>query len=394
MTPPDKSALLDSLKIDRKPPPAGPSRAVWVIVGAVVLALLAGGGWYALRADTVTIQAITVQAAGGDAASGLDASGYVVARRKATLSAKILGKLTEVNFEEGDHVKAGDIVARLDDSNYRAALDQAEATAHEAKVTMDNTQPIYARYAKLYSQGAISADTFENQRLNYDTARAAYGVAQAQVASAQSLLRDTLVRAPFSGVVTVKVAQVGEVVAPSAAGGGDTRTGIVTIVGMNSLEVLVDVSENYIDRVAVNGPVVIHLDAYPDWDIPGRVIAIIPTANESKGTVAVRVAIDTKDKRILPQMAARVAFLDVAKAGAPPIHQVSVPVQAVEAHGRTGTVFVVKGDNTLEKRDVALGPTTGQTVTVLSGIAAGDRLATGNLSSLHDSEHVTVADQH
>lgn len=390
-TPPDKSALLDSLKIDRKPPSDGPSRTVWVVAGIVVLAILAGAGWYTLRADTVTVQAITVQASDGGAGSDLDASGYVVARRKATLSAKILGKLTEVNFEEGDHVKAGDIVARLDDSNYRAAYNQAVAVAHQAKVTLENTAPIYARYKTLKSEGAISTDAVENQRLAYENALSAYQVAKAGVATAESYLRDTLVRAPFSGIVTVKVAQVGEVVAPQAAGGGDTRTGIVTIVDMDSLEVQVDVSENYIDRVKVGGPTVIHLDAYPDWDIPGKVIAIIPTANESKGTVEVRVAIDVKDKRILPQMAARVAFMNVDKAGAAPIHRVNVPTQAVETHGRTGTVFVIKGDGTLERRDVAIGPATGQTIAILSGVGAGERLVEGDLTRLHDGERVAVA---
>jgi RND family efflux transporter MFP subunit len=153
----------------------------------------------------------------------------------------------------------------------------------------------------------------ENQRILYDNARTQYGVAQAQVSYAEANLRDTVVRAPFAGVVTVRVAQLGEVVAPQASGGGDTRTGILTIVDMDSLEVQVDVSENYIERVQVGGAAVIHLDAFPDWDIPGSVIAIIPTADQSKGTVAVRVAIKSKDPRILPNMAARVGFMTAAE---------------------------------------------------------------------------------
>lgn len=388
----DKSALLDSLRIDRKAPHQAPSRAPWLVAAVVLLAVLAGGGWYFWQDSRVVVHAITAQAqdtAGGT--SGLDASGYVVARRKATLSAKILGKLTEVNFEEGDHVKAGDIVARLDDSNYRAALAEAKARERQAKVAMDNTAPIYARYTKLKSEGAISTDAVENQRLTYDNARSAYDVARAEVASAESLLRDTLVRAPFSGIVTVKVAQVGEVVAPSAAGGGDTRTGIVTIVDMDSLEVQVDVSENYIDRVRVGAPVVTHLDAYPDWDIPGRVIAIIPTADQSKGTVEVRVAIKTKDARILPAMAARVAFMDVPSGGSAPVTRIAVPAEAVQAHGRTGDIFVIKDGDTLEKRSVALGLATQQSVVILSGLTAGEQLVAGNLSGLHDGEKVKIA---
>jgi RND family efflux transporter MFP subunit len=216
-------------------------------------------------------------------------------------------------------------------------------------------------------------------------------VAQAQVALAQSNLRDTVVRAPFSGMVTVKVAQVGEVVAPSAAGGGDTRTGIITIVDMDSLEVQVDVSENYIERVQVGGGATIHLDAFPDWDIPGAVIAIIPTADQSKGTVAVRVAIKSKDPRILPQMAARVSFMTAPDktAGAAAAPRLSVPLNAVIANGKTGTVFVINDDK-IEKREVALGLKTAQTITVLSGLSAGDRLAGDNLDKLHDGALVKV----
>ena len=187
-----------------------------------------------------------------------------------------------------------------------------------AKQAYDDAAPIYTRYQRLKGEGAISTDALENERIAYDTARTAYDVARAATVFAQANENDTVVRAPFDGIVTQKVAQVGEIVAPSGAGAGDTRTGIITVVDMNSLEVLVDVSENYIDRVDVAGEAVIHLDAYPDWDIPGSVIAIIPTADQSKGTVLVRVRIKTKDKRILPQMAARVTFMTAPEKGAAP----------------------------------------------------------------------------
>ncbi|HKX64470.1 MAG TPA: efflux RND transporter periplasmic adaptor subunit, partial [Rhizomicrobium sp.] len=234
----------------------------------------------------------------------------------------------------------------------------------------------------------------ENQRLAYDNARTAYDAALASVALAQSNLRDTLIRAPFSGVVTVKVAQLGEVVTPNASGGGDTRTGILTIVDMDSLEVQVDVSENYIERVQVGGEAIIHLDAFPDWDIPGAVFAVIPTADQSKGTVAVRVRIKSKDARILPNMAARVAFMTAPEKGAvQAVSRVSVPPGAVLIDGqnaKTGSVFVIGADNKIEKREVALGLKTQQAVTILSGILAGDRLAGDNLDKLHDGERVKI----
>jgi HlyD family secretion protein len=393
----DKSSLLDSLKIERAPVQRRKSGPSPVMLGIVAVLLIAGAGaaWYFWPDSRVPVHVVTASVEGAaGSGSGLDASGYVVARRKATLSAKILGKVTEVNFEEGQRVKAGDVVARLDDSNYQAALRQAEAQSQQARTAFENSTPIYARYQTLKQQGAISSQLVDEQHMAYDSARTAYGVAQAQVALAQSNLRDTLVRAPFDGVVTVKVAQVGEVVAPSAAGGGDTRTGIVTIVDMDSLEVQVDVAENYIERVEVGSQAVIHLEAYPELDIPGSVIAIIPTADQSKGTVQVRVAIKGKDRRILPQMAARVSFMTAPEKGATQaVARVAVPAAAVLVQGKTGAVFVLKEDGTVEKRDVALGLKTPQSIVILSGLSSGDRLASDSLDKLHDGDRVKVIEQ-
>jgi RND family efflux transporter MFP subunit len=366
-----------------------------IFYSAVVAVLIAAGaaGWYFWPDDRIPVHVVTASAEGsGGGGASLDASGYVVARRKATLSAKIMGKIAEVNFQEGQTVKAGEIVARLDDTNAAAALQQAQAQLVQAKAAFDNAARFYTRYQGLKAQNAISTDMVETQHTLYDTARTQYGVAQAQVAFASAALRDTVVRAPFAGVVTVRVAQVGEVVAPQASGGGDTRTGILTIVDMDSLEVQVDVSENYIERVQVGGATVIHLDAFPDWDIPGSVIAIIPTADQAKGTVAVRVAIKSKDTRILPNMAARVGFMTAPEKGAvQAVSRISVPASAVIANGKTGTIFLVN-DGKVEKRDVALGLKTAQSITVLSGITAGDRLAGDNLDKLHDGDKVKVAE--
>ena len=397
----DKSSLLDSLKIERTPV-SRRQTSPWLYAGTALGVLaIAAGAFFFWPDSRVTVHAVTATAQGSGGVSGasLDASGYVVARRMATLSAKIMGKVSEVNFEEGQKVKAGEIVARLDDSNLQAALHQAQALLSQAKTNMDNTAPIYARYQALKAQGAISTDAVENQRIAYDNARTQYGVAQAQVTYAQSNLRDTLILAPFSGVVTVKVAQVGEVVAPQASGGGQTRTGILTIVDMDSLEVQVDVSENYIERVQIGGDAVIHLDAFPDWDIPGSVFAVIPTADQSKGTVAVRVKIKSKDPRILPNMAARVGFMTAPEKGesaAAPVSRVTVPPAAVLAEGanaKTGSVFLIGSDGKIEKRDVALGLKTAQAVTILSGISAGDRLAGDNLDKLHDGDRVKIQEQ-
>jgi HlyD family secretion protein len=394
----DKTSLLDSLKIERSAPArrGAPSPLVYGVI-AMVLLLAAGGAWYFWPDSRVPVHAVTVNTSGsggGGGGSDLDASGYVVARRTATLSAKIQGKVTEVDFEEGQKVKTGDIVARLDDSNYLATLRQFQAQARQAKVALDNNTPIYTRYQHLKAEGAISTDALENQRTIYDNARTQYDVAVAAVALAEANLRDTVVRAPFDGIVTVKVAQVGEVVAPSAQSGGSTRSGIMTIVDMNSLEVQVDVSENYIERVEAGAAATIHLDAYPELEIPGSVIAIIPTADQSKGTVAVRVRITKKDSRILPQMAARVSFMTAPeKTTGPVVARVTVPPAAVQVNGKTGTVFLLKDDGTVEKRDVALGLKTAQAVTILSGLSAGDRLAGDGLDKLHDGDKVKILEQ-
>ncbi len=388
----DKASLLDSLKIERTPVRRKQTSPLLYGAAGLAVAAIAASVWFFWPDGRVPIHVITASAlGGGGASSGLDASGYVVPRRKATLTAKIQGKLTEVNFEEGQKVKTGDIIARLDDSNYVAALQQYQAQARQAKAALEDAAPIYTRYQSLKAQGAISTDALENERILYDTARTQYEVAQTQVAVAEAAERDTLVRAPFDGIVTAKVAQVGEVVAPQASGGGDTRTGILTIVDMNSLETLVDVSENYIERVEVGGAATIHLDAYPEWDIPGSVIAIIPTADQSKGTVQVRVAIKTKDARILPQMAARVSFMTAPEKGAAPtVSRVGVPPSAVLGGGKTGSVFVIGADDKIEKREVALGLKTPQAVTILSGITAGDRLANDNLDKLHDGDKIKI----
>jgi RND family efflux transporter MFP subunit len=379
---------LDALRIARSHPKPPRTRSRWIAWAIIALLAAAAAAYTLWPASGVPVHVITAEAASGGG-SGLDATGYVVARRQATLSAKILGKLVEVNVEEGQHVEIGQIVARLDDSNYAAALRQAEAQAAQARANLSDQEAIYERYRRLHAENAISTDAFENQRLAYDTARTQLDVADATAALAQTYENDTVIRAPYTGVVTDKAAQIGEIVAPAAAGGGFTRTGIATIVDMDSLEVEVDVSEDYIDRVHPGGEAGIRLDAYPDWNIPGTVIAIIPTADESKGTVKVRIAIHAKDARILPQMGARVAFLGLPGSGA--LHAVRVPADAVKAAGATGTVYRVLGDNNVEELQVRLGAKTAGTITILSGVAPGDRLAAGNLSQLKDGARIRPA---
>ena len=413
----DKSALLNQLRIDRSAAPPPPDRGwvKWLILALVLLAV-AGGAWKLLSAPgAVPVKAVSAQAPRAAAAGApaglslLDASGYVVARRKATVSAKITDKVMTVLIEEGRHVKAGDVVATLDDTNVRAAYNQAVAQQRYAQVSLAQVQVQLANAERTYKrdQGLV-ADAYISQ-FDLDTARTAFENLKAQLATAQQNIKvadegvavaqrnldDTIVRAPFDGVITTKDAQPGEIVSPISAGGGFTRTGIGTIVDMDSLEVEVDVNESFINRVHPDQPASVRLNAYTDWDIPAYVIAVIPTADRSKATVKVRVGFKVKDPRILPEMGARVSFLSEAPAqaeGQPPAPRpgVLVPAEAVQASGDAGVVFVLRGDNTVERRAVKLGAKGNDGVAVLSGLSAGERVAASNLDQLADGAKVKV----
>jgi RND family efflux transporter MFP subunit len=404
----DKAALLEQLRIER-PVEDERSRAwLWWTLATVVLLGGAGAGWFAYAgAPTVRVAVAQAAASGSaaDAAAVLDASGYVVARRQATVSAKITGKVAAVLIEEGQHVERDAVIARLDDANARAALDQAAAQREQARANLmaarvahENATPIFSRNEQQFQRAVISAQSFDTAKASYDAAGASVAVAasalevtEATLALAQRSVDDTIVRAPFAGVVTVKAAQEGEMVSPISAGGGFTRTGIGTIVDMDSLEVEVDVSENFINRVHAGQRVVARLNAYSDWEIPARVVAIIPTADRAKATVKVRVAFDSLDPRILPQMGVRVAFLnDVGAERTAAREVVAVPVEAVVGNGDVGAVFVV-ADGRVERRNVRLGARSGAEQFVESGLVAGTQVVVGGLDALADGMRVRVA---
>jgi RND family efflux transporter MFP subunit len=274
-----------------------------------------------------------------------------------------------------------------------------------AQVAFDDAKPIFQRNEQQIKAGVISAQTFDSARATYNAAEQDLAVrtrgvalARAGVEVAKRNLDDTIVRAPFAGIVTVKAAQAGEIVSPSSAGGGFTRTGIGTIVDMDSLEVEVDVSENFINRVRPNQPATVKLNAYPDWDIPAHVIAVIPTADRSKATVKVRVGFKEGDPRILPDMGARVSFLAEAekqdgKSAPVAVSAVVIPPDAVQANGDTGTVYVINGNDTVERRVVRLGARTSDGQLVLSGLPGGTRIAASNLAALSDGAKIHVVTQ-
>lgn len=413
---PDKKALLGQLRIDRGAEPTGPAtgRRAWIIGGVVALIVLLGGGaWLALSGRGAlpvhTALAQPLAGGGGAGASVLDATGYVTARREATVSAQMTGKVTEVLFDEGDRVKEGQVIARLDDTAQKAALAQAQAQLQSARalLTEDEAQLAQnvrdrARNEDLVKRNLVSQQALEQARTQVDTQsalvesqRRQIELAQANLRSAQVQLDYCTVRAPFSGVVIAKAAQVGEIVSPLSAGGGFTRTGIGTLVDMDSLEIEVDVNEAYINRVEPGQPVASVLNAYPDWRIPSHVIAIIPTADRSKATVKVRIGFDVKDARIVPDMGVRVSFEEKAAAGAVAQQRprgVLVPAGALRKDGSEDVVYVLK-DRHAQRRAVTLGAVSGDSRVVLGGLGPGESVIVDAPAGIRDGAAVSEIKQ-
>jgi RND family efflux transporter MFP subunit len=402
--------LLKELRIDRSarqvPPPR---RGLWIgvaVVAAVVLLLALGGWWLFGRAKPVEVRH---DLAGGEAqaSSVLDATGYVVARRMATVSAKITGKVREILIEEGQRVAAGQVMATLDPVDADAQRDLAvaqlasarsqvsgvEAQLREAEANAERLGALVKSQLVAKSQYDQAIAERDALRAQLATARHNAKVAADQLRIAENGVDNTVVRAPFAGVVIAKAAQPGEIVSPLSAGGGFTRTGIGTIVDMDSLEVEVDVGEAYIGRVKPGMPVVATLNAYPDWKIPAEVIAIIPTADRGKATVKVRIALKQKDPRIVPDMGVNVSFLEEAKAGpqqAPP-RGVRVPAAAIVARDGRDVAFVVGDDgDRVEMRGVEVGRAYGQDRQVTSGLAAGETVVLDPPAELGDGGRIVV----
>jgi RND family efflux transporter MFP subunit len=408
----DNGDLLKQLRIDRsqrEDPAAGPVRWPWLVAaGMLALALLGGAAWWLLGARAVEVQTATAVApSSGEAGAVLQATGYVTARRQATVSAQITGTLTEVLIEEGDHVKKGQVLARLEDSAYRANLDAARADAQAAQAQVAQLQAQLAqaradahRQDALVARGLTSRQAAEQAR----TAVASYAAqlnaqrreaeaARARVAQAQVNFDYTVVHAPFSGVITEKAAQVGEIISPLSAGGGFTRTGVGTIVDMDSLEVDVDVNEAYIGRVKPAMPAEAVLDAYPDWKIPAHVIAIVPAADRGKATVKVRVALERKDARIVPDMGVRVSFFEqpaTRTAQAP--RGVLVPARAVVRRDGHDMVFVVVDGKAVQREVTPAAQDYGDMKLLPSAVNAGDSVVVAPPEALHDGAAIRTKD--
>lgn len=401
--------LLKELRIDRSAPPPSSQRGWWIGVAAVVvvLALVLGGWalfWRDRAAEVKTAQVIAI-GSGGGSASVLDATGYVVARRMATVSSKITGKVREVLIEEGQSVAAGQVMATLDpiDADAQRQLAASQVGAARSQIGSVQAQVREAeanatRLGSLVKQQLVSKAQYDQAIAQRDALRAQLSTAQrnAQVAGDQLRIAEhgvdnTVVRAPFAGVVIAKAAQPGEIVSPLSAGGGFTRTGIGTIVDMDSLEVEVDVGEAFIGRVQPKMPVEATLNAYPDWKIPAEVIAIIPTADRGKATVKVRVALKQRDARIVPDMGVRVSFLEKAQPQATTRKPgVLAATAAIVSRDGKDVAFVVDGEK-VARRELRIGRTLGDDREVLEGLADGETVVLDPPADLVDGARVRVA---
>lgn len=405
---------LAALRLDRQARTSRSPARVWTALLVIaLLAALSGGWWWSSRTEAATVRTASVVASGerGGAEGGtvLNASGYVTARRRATVSSKVTGKVVEVRVEEGMRVRTGQVLARLDDSMIRATLALVEAqlaAAHtdlaENRVRLAEARLRLDRQKKLAADGITPQADLDTAQAEVDaiaarmaSAEQSIVVAERQVSLRQTELADTIIRAPFDGVAITKDAQPGEMISPVSAGGGFTRTGICTIVDMSSLEIEVDVNESYIQRVTPGQRVTAVLDAYPDWQIPAKVITTVPAADRQKATVLVRIDFESLDPRILPDMGVKVSFLREPAAAEQASSEteaprVLVPKRAVRSADGADYVFVVR-DGQAKRRAVRLGAADGDQIEVLSGLAAGERVVVEGPADLIDGARVEEA---
>jgi RND family efflux transporter MFP subunit len=386
-----------------------------VVYAAIPVLIFAGivAGAYALRSQKPVVEVATAAKpeAGGRQAL-LNASGYITPRRRATIAAKITGRVTGVFFDEGTRVAAGQLLATLDDSDVKRSFDSAkadrdasQAAIADYEVQLKNAQILLHRAEQLQKAGVQTQEALDNAATAVDSLKAKIELARQQVAAsearigvAQQAVDNCTIRAPFAGIVVSKDAQVGEMVSPNSAGGGFTRTGIATIVDMKSNEIEVDVNESYIARVENGQQVTATLDAYPDKPIPSKVRTVIPTADRQKATVKVRITILNLEKYdfILPDMGVKVAFLENERPTAKdkskdkgPQAVAFIPKGAVRSDANVSFVFLVR-DGKVERRAVSLGMDRGTDIAILAGVTPGDSLVVKGPESLHDGDKIEI----
>jgi RND family efflux transporter MFP subunit len=379
-------------------------KSIAIVLFLIIAVVVSVGAVYAYMHRTPSVQVVTVEARETGRQALLNASGYVTPQRRATVAAKITGRVTGVFFTEGMHVHKGFVLATLDDSDAQRTLASAkadrsatQASIADLEVQLKNAEIELHRAQELRKAGVQTQEALDNATMTANSLRAKIDYTKEQVLAgvariqeAQQAVDNTIISAPFDGIIVSKDAQVGEMVSPISAGGGFTRTGIATIVDMASNEIEVDVNENYIARVKPGQEVSAVLDAYPDWKIPCRVRTIIPTADRQKATVEVRIAVDKLDPRILPDMGVKVTFLgeEEKQAKKAPVG-VMVPENAIRDDSGQKIVFLVKADH-IERHAVKVGTNDGAQTQILAGLFPGDTVVVGGPGDLKDGEAVAI----
>lgn len=402
----EQAARLESLRIERRPPPERSThpRWAWWLLGLALMLAVAAAAWWWDRPEALAVEIATARdaQAAGAGASVLDATGYVTARRAATVSAKVTGRIREVLVEEGQRVEAGEVLAYIDDATEQAQLELASAQLESARAELDELRALLTeaeqnlrRVRELAERQLVSQRELDSAvastatlQARLQTAGRNIQVAERGVTLRQRQLDDYTIRAPFSGIVIDKNAQPGEMISAISAGGGFTRTGICTIVDMESLEIEVDVNEAFIQRVRAGQRVSAALDAYPEQRIPAEVIAIVPAADREKATVRVRIGFVERDARILPDMGVKVRFLEAEADGAEPRRQgVLVPAGALRNVDGASEVFVV-AEGVAQRREVEIAERSGNQARIAVGLVAGERVIVNPPAELADGTAV------
>jgi len=394
----NKNADLSGLRINRlqeeEPQSRGSRTAMRGIIVAGILVLIVVVGYLFLARSFES--AVEVQLASATLSSPsqanavLTASGYAVAQRKAAVASKATGRMTYLGVVEGDRVRKNQILARIEDTDIKAALTQARANLQMNEADLKDATQWLERQKKLLATGVSSQSDFDGAEARYQRVLASIEVAKAAVAGQEVALENTLIRAPFDGTVLTKNADVGEMVAPMAAS-VSSRSAVVTIADMSSLQVEADVSESNIERISVDQPCEITLDAYPAVRYQGFVAKIVPTADRAKATVMVKVGFKSYDSKVLPEMSAKVLFLlkksEATSAEAKAM--LTVPLAAVGTRNGKKVVFTVR-DNKAVEVPVTIGREFGALAEVTRGLVAGDKVIAAVTETIVDGSHVKI----
>ncbi|MFZ1517545.1 MAG: efflux RND transporter periplasmic adaptor subunit [Ignavibacteriaceae bacterium] len=391
-----KNADLSSLRIDRsnKEDINSGKKKLFFVLGVILILVI---GYFIINSfigNTVEVKLTSaVLQKPGQTTASLQASGYVVAQRKAAIASKGTGRLIFLGVVEGDKVKKNQIIARLENDDINAQLDEAKANLTLAQADLVNAENTFNREQELFNKGLSSQQVFDQAEANYKRLLASIEVAKARIRQYEVALENTLIRAPFDGTVLTKNAEVGEIVAPFG-GSTTSKTAVVTIADMNSLLVEADVSESNIERISVDQDCEITLDAYPEKSYAAYVFKVVPTADRSKATVLVKVGFKNYDSRVLPEMSAKVSFftepVDTSITNQKPI--LVIPASSVKTENGKTFVYTVSNDKAV-KNEIVIGQTLGSYVEVISGLQSGQKVINNLDDKIKDGVEVKLAEQ-